>query len=160
MHSILKDGSYIQYGPKIIPNPNAEGGGGGGESGIIPVAENIYECSTTSTSVTLVAAFEIEDCEYGDAFFIKTEDTAGARDGYFFESLQAVAIRNTTPIFTYLVVKYAEGAYTATQNAGGVAVMQADYNSSTKKLKLSVKMKYSDGTGSVDGSYKCSVYKI
>lgn len=29
MHSILKDGSYIQYGPKIIPNPNAGGGGGG-----------------------------------------------------------------------------------------------------------------------------------
>lgn len=34
MHSILKDGSYIQYGPKIIPNPNAEGGGGGGKTGI------------------------------------------------------------------------------------------------------------------------------
>ena len=39
MHSILKDGSYIQYGPKIIPNPNAEGGGGGGGEGDYSLAK-------------------------------------------------------------------------------------------------------------------------
>ena len=50
MHSILKDGSYIQYGPKIIPNPNAEGGGGGGE-GIETVKVTVKFVPVGETSI-------------------------------------------------------------------------------------------------------------
>ena len=73
MHSILKDGSYIQYGPKIIPNPNAEGGGGGGDSGIptYNIKIEIYD----------TGADELVDYTFLDIAYFDTDEKPGGIHG-------------------------------------------------------------------------------
>lgn len=68
MHSILKDGNYIQYGPKIIPNPNAEGGGG--EGGGIPTFNIKIEVYDTSAN-------ELVDYKYLETGYFYTNEDAG-----------------------------------------------------------------------------------
>ena len=74
MHSILKDGSYIQYGPKIIPNPNAEGGGGGGDSGI----------STYNIKIEIydTGADELVDYTFLDIAYFDTDEHPGGIHGF------------------------------------------------------------------------------
>ncbi len=73
MHSILKDGSYIQYGPKIIPNPNAEGGGGSGSGDI----------STFNIKIELydTSANELVDYTFLDIAYFDTDEQSGGIHG-------------------------------------------------------------------------------
>lgn len=76
MWSILKKGPYIMYGPKVVPNPYAEGpGGGGGTYSILTGGLKLQKSGSGTVSVSYIQNNDSAGCVVPDYATINTTGT-------------------------------------------------------------------------------------
>lgn len=102
-HNILKDGSYIMYGPKVIPNPFADGNNGSGGTSDLEVVEVKFVRGSVIGNVAISVAFipnwEGLECSFGEIIFESSDNE-----------------------ITYPVILYKGKAYIYGEKSGGVSV--------------------------------------
>lgn len=138
-------------------------GGGGEPQNLIFLSETEYDVSTTDTTVQTVGTFTLNDIEEGDTLFFVTEDTAGARSGYFLKSLQLSYIKGTgTNSTNYYSISDLSGVLYVSGSAAGVYVSSASLASGgSGVLTITVSSKYNaTSSRTIDGTYKIRVYKM
>lgn len=107
MHSILKDGSYIQYGLKIIPNPNAEGGGGSGGGDISTFKINIEVYDTAANELVNYTFLEL------GYFYTDIKDDFNSLQFSFQNSAPEDHIYNAPAIGDMIEFEWADGFISA-----------------------------------------------
>ena len=140
------------------------GGGGGGDGDAVLVYKGEVECSTTSTTATLVKTVTPEESilDKDALVYIVIKDKAGKRNGYFYKYFyfgfcnQQANGNAGAPTYISVIMainneKYAldkntlYGVYPSVINSGDVQIY-ARYSSATSKT--------------IDGTYIIEIYKM
>ena len=142
---------------------------GGGSSNWTLLASQDFDISTTSTSSASVGNIMLPYPDYVDAetvLWVHIRDKAGPRNNYFYGSdsiffnyqlvtnnFNALALR---PIIYFRVNS---NAYRASASASGVYADRLYYTSSSHYVQINRRY---DGSsyGTIDGTFKCDVYKL
>lgn len=157
MHNIIKDGSYIQYARKIIPNPFAALNEW---TPIKKLAEKEVTVSTTSTTATEVASIEIDLTGNKNViYWLKIRDEAGFRSGYFNGSDNFFAVHDAAPNTTYSGGKliYYNSSFVSTSTWG---IYCTAYGALSTPHRFSVQAKYNSSLGTLDGTFLIELYEI
>lgn len=152
MSSILQNGNYIQYGPKIIPGLRDN-------QSLHLVAEKEFTKATTSTTAESIGTMTVNNVSLEDLYLIDVQDTAGRRTDHFLYMRQLLFIRSATNTPNYATICDAAGALTSGSSANGIYCSASSY--SNKRLSLTISAKYnSTYTKTIDGTYRVRVYKL
>lgn len=143
---------------------------GGGGSNWTLLASQEYTVSTTSTSNTSVGNITLPYPDYVDAetvLWVHIRDKAGMRSGYFYGSdaiflhyQLASGSTNSLSIRPIMIFRASsDTAYSAAASAYGVYAYRLYYTSSAHYVQI-YRRYNSSSTGTIDGTYKCDVYKL
>ena len=151
MIGILKNGSFLRYGRKVIPGSFAKA--------LTLIASKDFDVSTTSTTAVSIGSVEVSEDNYkpGAKFYIHIYDIQGRRTNYFMESDYISYFGDAATAKTggscaadsnNTILASAYGIYpnTVTHNNGIWFNISARYNASSSKT--------------IDGTYRVDIYRF
>lgn len=143
--------------------------GGGGSSNWTLLASQEFTVNTTSTSNKSVGDISLTLSDYNDkntVLWVHVRDKAGKRNGYaygtdtiFFhyqlanDSTNSLSVR---PVMNFSVSS--SGTYSGTASAYGVFGYRLYYTSSSHYVQIY--SRYNSSYGTINGTFKCDVYKL
>lgn len=144
--------------------------GGGGGSNWTLLASQEYTVSTSSTSNASVGNIQLTLSDYNDkntVLWVHVRDKEGMRSGYFYGSDAIfipynLASGSTSAVSTRPVMLFRASsatAYSAAASAYGVYAYRLYYTSSAHYVQIYSRYN-SSSTGTINGTYKCDVYKL
>lgn len=167
--SITENGTVdvTDYASALV---NVSGGGGSGGSNWTLLASQEFTVSTSSTSNASVGNIQLTLSDYNDpntVLWVHVRDTAGKRSGYFYGSDAIfipynLASGSTSAITTRPIMLFRASsatAYAAAASAYGVYAYRLYYTSSAHYVQIYSRYN-SSSTGTINGTYKCDVYKL
>jgi hypothetical protein len=143
---------------------------GGGGSNWTLLASTEYTVNTTSTSNTSVGNITLNLSDYNDyqtILWVHIRDKAGKRTGYFYGSdtmffHYQLATGNTNSLSTRPVAVFRASsatAYSLATSAYGLFAYRLYYTSSAHYVQIYSRYN-STNSGTINGTYKCDVYKL
>lgn len=143
--------------------------GGGGSSAWTKVAETSYQVSTTSTSAATVATWATGHSELWTKdkwVYVRTYDTAGLRNGYFygtdqfFYNLDPTSASGGKSTFLRMVKRYSNNAYTVYASTGTIGYgVYADMIYADGRVRIRSRYN-STNSLTINGTYKVEVYLL
>lgn len=143
---------------------------GGGGSNWTLLASQEFTVNTSSTSNTSVGNIQLTLSDYNDpqtVLWVHVRDKAGMRSGYSYGSdtiffHYQLASGNTSSLSIRPVIVFRASsatAYSATTSTYGVYAYRLYYTSSAHYVQIYSRYNSSSG-GTINGTYKCDVYKL
>ena len=139
----------------------AAGGGGGGGSSWELIGTKEFEVSTTSTTATELGsiALDVDSLSGEEVIWVHIRDKAGVKTGYFYGTDNIIlASPSSTATYIQRYVQYVASDNKKMVTTGTYGVHVSGANKTAKTVTIS--SKYYATYGTIDGTYKCDVYKL
>ena len=154
----------------LISSLNVNVSGGGGSNWTL-LASQEFSVNTSSTSATSVGDIQLDLSDYNDpntVLLVHIRDKAGKRTGHSYGSDTVffhwqLANNNTNVLSTRPAIAFgvnSEDKYNAFSSSSGVGVYASNLYYSNSNHFVSITSKYNSTYGTINGTFKCDVYKL